>query len=269
MIRILSSRRLPIMAACMLALAAIPSGAQIVVPESTHSNETVSKVRNQAQIHTELAALYFQAGSMSVALEETNIAIAADPRYASAYNVRALVHTVLREFDGADADFKKALSLAPDDPDINNNYGWFLCQRDRERESFPHFMIAIKNPLYATPERAYINAGSCAIKSGDLEDARAYLLQALRTVNDRESMSLAQVQLISLAYKEGNLTEARNRLQEILQAGVTPPPDALWLGIRVERKLGHLSEEKSLAAQLRRLYPASAEYQAYLSGNYE
>ena len=90
-----------------------------------------------------------------------------------------------------------------------------------------------------------------------------------RRENISDAMSLAQVQLISLDYKEGNLTEARNRLQEILQAGVTPPPDALWLGIRVERKLGHLSEEKSLAAQLRRLYPASAEYQAYLSGNYE
>ncbi|MDR2625140.1 MAG: type IV pilus biogenesis/stability protein PilW [Zoogloeaceae bacterium] len=262
-------RRLPLVAAWMAALAVLPLGAQVVVPESMHSNETVSNVRNQAQIHTELAALYFQAGSMPVALEETNIAIAADPRYASAYNVRALVHTILREFDGADADFKKALSLAPNDPDINNNYGWFLCQRGRERESFPHFMIAIKNPLYATPERAYINAGSCAIKVGNLEDARAHLLQALRMAGDRETVSLAQIQLISLAYKEGKMTEARNRLQEIMQAGVTLPPDALWLGIRVEHKLGHLSEEKSLAAQLKRLYPTSEEYQAYLSGNYE
>jgi type IV pilus assembly protein PilF len=257
------------MAVWLAAWAIMPVSAQLVVPESTHSNETVSSARNQAQIHTELAAMYFQAGSMSVALEETNIAITADPRYASAYGVRALVHTLLREFDRADADFKKALSFAPNDPDINNNYGWFLCQRDRGRESFPHFLIAIKNPLYVTPERAYINAGSCAIKTGDLEGARAYLLQALQTVKDRESLALAQMQLISLAYKEDNLTEARNRLQEVLQAGVTPPPDALWMGIRVEHKLGHLSEEKSLAAQLKRLYPTSAEYQEYLTGKYE
>jgi type IV pilus assembly protein PilF len=264
-----TTKRLRIVLAWMAAAAIMPVSAQIVVPESTHSNETVSSIRNQAQIHTELAALYFQVGSMSVALEETNIAIAADPHYASAYNVRALVHTLLREFNMADADFKKALSIAPNDPDINNNYGWFLCQRDRMQESFPHFMIAIKNPLYVTPERAYINAGSCAIKANDLEGARAYLLQALRMVTDRESMTLTQMQLILLAYKEGKLTEARNRLQEVLQAGVTPPPDALWLGIRVERKLGHSSEEKSLAAQLKRLYPTSTEYQEYLAGNYE
>ncbi|MDR2364939.1 MAG: type IV pilus biogenesis/stability protein PilW [Zoogloeaceae bacterium] len=262
------TKRLRIMA-CMAALAIAPASAQIMVPESTHSNEAVSSIRNQAQIHTELSAMYFQVGSMAVALEEANMAITADPRYASAYNVRALVHAMLREFNMADADFKKALSFAPNDPDINNNYGWFLCQRDRMQESFPHFMIAIKNPLYVTPERAYINAGSCAVKANDLEGARAYLLQALRMVRDRESLALAQMQLILLAYKEGNLTEARNRLQEVMQAGVTPPPDALWLGIRVEHKLGNLSEEKSLAAQLKRLYPTSTEYQEYLTGNYE
>jgi type IV pilus assembly protein PilF len=257
------------MALWMAAWAITPVGAQLVVPESTHSNEVISSGRNQAQIHTELAALYLQSGSISVALEETNIAIAAEPRYALAYNVRALVHAFLREFNMADADFKKALGLAPNDPDINNNYGWFLCQQNRAQESFAHFKIAIKNPLYVTPERAYINAGSCAIKTGDLEGARAYLLQALRMVKDRESMALAQIQLVTLAYREGKLTEARNRLQEVLQAGVTPPPDALWLGIQVEHKLGRFAEEKSLAAQLKRLYPTSTEYQEYLAGNYE
>ncbi|MDR3056068.1 MAG: type IV pilus biogenesis/stability protein PilW [Zoogloeaceae bacterium] len=258
---------IPALAACLLSFVFLPTQAQIVVPQSTHSNEIVSDARNQARLHTELAALYYQADAMAIALEETGIALAADPNYASAYSMRALVYTSLREFAAAETDFKKALSIAPSDPDINNNYGWFLCQSGNEKAAIPYFLSAVKNPLYTTPELAYTNAGSCALKAGELVDARAYLLQALRF--SRGNMPQVQVHLAMLAYREGNLTEARNRLQEVWQAGGDPSPEALWLGVRVEHKLGHSVEEKSLTAQLRRLYPTSMEYQEFLKGTYE
>ena len=44
-----------------------------------------------------------------------------------------------------------ALGLAAGDPEINNNYGWFLCQNGREQLAINYFMAAAKNPLYATP----------------------------------------------------------------------------------------------------------------------
>lgn len=260
-------RFVPALAACLLSFAFMPTQAQIVVPQSTHTNEIVSDIRTQARLHTELAALYYQSDAMAIALEETGLALTADPTYASAYSMRALVFTALRDFAAADADFKRAMSIAPNDPDINNNYGWFLCQSGKEKESIPYFLAAVKNPLYTTPEIAYLNAGSCTLKAGALTDARAYLLQALRF--SRGSLPQAQVQLATLAYKEGNLTEARNRLQEVWQVGGETSPEALWLGVRVEHKLGHEVEEKSLAAQLRRLYPTSLEYQEFLKGTYE
>jgi type IV pilus assembly protein PilF len=39
--------------------------------------------------------------------------------------------------------------------------------------------------------------------------------------------------------------------------------------VRVEHKLGNDAEEKSLTAQLRRMYPSSMEYQEFLKGRYE
>lgn len=211
--------------------------------------------------------MYFQDGNMGVALEESGIAIQADPSYASAYNVRALVHASLREFSAADADFKRAVSLAPNDPDVNNNYGWYLCQRGRERESIIYFLNAIKNPLYSTPERAYTNAGGCALKAGDLEGAQEYLTHAMRLSAD--GAPLAQLQMAKLAYLRGALEEARNRLFEVIRLIPQPTAEALWLGVRIERKLGNKAEEGSLVAQLRRLYPTSPEYQEFLKGNYE
>lgn len=252
----------------LLGLLALPVSAQVVVPESTHTTGVSSDARTRARLHTELGAMYFQDGNMAVALEEAGIAIAADPNYASAYSVRALVNTGLREFAAAEADFKRAVSLAPGDPDINNNYGWFLCQqRDRAKESIPFFMNAIKNPLYSTPDRAYTNAGACALKIGDFEAARDFLVQAMRVAPD--GGLAAQLQLAKLAYTQGNLEEARNRFSEVMQASGQPSAEALWLGVRIERKQGNKAEEGSLAAQLRRMYPTSSEYQEFLKGNYE
>ncbi len=256
-----------------LALALLAAGwtlsalAQVVVPESTHTNQVATDARTRARLHTELGAMYFQDGNMAVALEEAKIAIESDSSYASAYSVRGLVNAALRDFTSAESDFKKAMSLAPGDPDINNNYGWYLCQQDRAREYVAYFLNAVKNPLYMTPERAYTNAGTCALKSGDLEGARTYLNHALRL--SRDGGAMAHLQLAKVAYKEGSMIEARNRLLEVTKMITRLPPEALWLGVRVEHKLGNKAEEESMLAQLRRLYPTSPEYQEFLKGNYE
>jgi type IV pilus assembly protein PilF len=248
-------------------LMATPILAQVVVvPESTHNSQDSTDIRKRARLHAELASLYFQNGNLSVALEETGVAIEADPSYASAYSVRALVYSALREFDAAEADFRKSLSLAPSDPDVNNNYGWYLCQRDRARDSIPYFLVAIKNPLYSTPDVAYANAGACALKAGDRESARSYLSQALRM--GQSGAPLAQLQLAKLAYLENHLEEARNRLMDVMQM-LQPSAEALWLGARIERKMGHKEDEASMVSQLRRLYPTSQEYQEFLKGNYD
>ncbi|MCJ7838846.1 MAG: type IV pilus biogenesis/stability protein PilW [Burkholderiales bacterium] len=141
----------------------------------------VGDPRNRARIHTELASAYFERGNMGVALEELRIAISADPTYAPAYSVLGLVHMDLRENDVAQQNFAKALDLSPNDPDINNNYGWFLCRTGREEKSIAYFLAALKNPLYNTPARSYVNAGLCSINLNDGRDAINFFERALRS----------------------------------------------------------------------------------------
>lgn len=223
--------------------------------------------RTRAKIHTELGAMYFQDGNMAVALEELKIALEADSSYAPAYNVRGLVHTYLREMGDAETDFGQALKLAPNDPEVNNNYGWFLCQNGKERQSISYFLNAVKNPLYSTPDRAYTNAGTCALKAGDMEGAEQYLQQALRL--SRDGADVARVQLATLYYRRGTLDEARRQISDVLKRMEPASPDALWLALRIERKLGNRQAESGFAAQLRSRYPASQEYQEFLKGNFE
>ena len=134
--------------------------------------EEQSGSRNRAQAHAELGAAYFARGQMGVALDELNEAVRADSGYAPAYNILGLIYMTLREDAKAEENFRRSLSLDSADSDAHNNYGWFLCQRGQIDESIRHFMAALKNPLYATPEKSYLNAGICSRKK-DNNDAEA------------------------------------------------------------------------------------------------
>lgn len=235
--------------------------------QDVNSLPVVGGGRPSARIHTELGSNYFQAGHIAVALEELKIALMADSSYVPAYSVLGLVHAHLKENNEAERAFRKGLDLAPNDSELNNNYGWFLCQTGKERQSITYFLTAVKNPLYQTPERAYANAGMCAMKAGDLDGAIGYLQTAIRLGG--EGGLMARVQLATLTYRKGNFEEAQRLVGEVLKVMEPASAEALWLALRIERKLGNKIAESSFAAQLRSRHPASAEYQEFLKGNFE
>lgn len=221
--------------------------------------------RNRARVHADLATLYYSRGSMNIALEEARTAVAADPTYATAHGVLGLVYMELRENALAEQSFERALSQAPDDPDINHNFGWFLCQIGRAGESKRYFRRAVDNPLYATPGRTYAAAGTCALRTGDLGEAELNLERALRL---EPNLPIAMLQLAQLRYRQSRLQDARAALTRHA-AVAAPSAESLWLGVRIERRLGQRSAELSYANQLRRRFPDSPEYQALQSGKYD
>lgn len=249
----------------VVACGGVAGGGMRSASEPVSSSASDSVPRARARAHTELASQYFQARNMAVALEEIGIAIEADPSYAPIYNVQGLIQMYLLENDAADENFRKALSLAPSDPEINNNYGWFLCQTGRERDSFAYFMAAVKNTLYLTPEKSLINAGLCATRINDLKAAEQYYQKAIALGRNNQA---AYLPLAQLEFKKGDLLEARHYLAEFHRVSV-PSAESLWLGIKVERKLENRSAESDLASQLRRRYPDSKEARELRRGNFE
>lgn len=234
---------------------------------SAGGRSAVGDPQSRALVHTELAAEYYRMGNYAVALEEVRIALAAVSNYVPAISVQGLIHLELREVELAEKELRRALELAPKDPAVMNNYGWFLCQTDKPRQAITYFLDAIKHPLYPTPELAYYNAGLCAIKAGDLEGAEGYLLSALRL--SRDNGLAPRTQLAYLSYRRGQMEMARRQIQELMKAVEVPSAELLWLSLRVERKLGDRAAEGNMAVQLRNRYPTSKEYQEFLKGNFE
>jgi type IV pilus assembly protein PilF len=221
--------------------------------------------RNRAKIHTELASLYYSRRNFPVALDELRIATAADSNYAPAYSLYGLLYMDLKENQLAQTNFERALRLSPTDPDINHNYGLFLCQTGREPDSIKYFLQAVRNPLYPTPWRSYSTAGICAMRKDNLKDAEGFFLQALRQEpNDPSSL----LQLGQIRYKQGSLEDARKLVSRFNKL-VDPTPESLWLALRVERKSGERVAENSFANQLRRRYSGSREFQLLQRGEYD
>jgi type IV pilus assembly protein PilF len=233
--------------------------------QAVSQQTTTSDTQQRAKVHTELGSLYLEAGRFGVAQDEARIAVGADPSYAPAYNLLALIHMNLRENAAADEEFQKALRLAPNDPEINNNYGWFLCQTDRPKQSIPHFTAAIKNPLYTTPTKAMTALGICYIKLQDDAAAEDFLWKAVRL---DPANADAKYWLADLYYRKGRYFEARNVVND-LSRELEPNPPLLWLGLRVERKIGDREAEARYASQLRRKFQGSPEYQKLMQGQYE
>ena len=221
-----------------------------------------TNVQARARIRTELSGGYYARGQYDVALEELNGALRDDPGYAPAYGMLGLVYSELRDDAQAERYFQRAIEVNQQDPEIRNNYGWFLCQRGREPQALVQFELAIRNPFYRTPDLAMLNAGRCAAKIGDRKNAEAYLLQVL---NVAPANPVAHFLLTDIAYRAGELQLARMRMRSMMGAG-QPGPEALLIGVCIERKLGNQPDEASYVFQLRQRFPASKEAASIDSG---
>jgi type IV pilus assembly protein PilF len=218
-----------------------------------------------ARLRAELAFNYFQRGQLGVAIEEVRSALAADPNFATAYNVLGLINMDLGENAKAEDAFRKALSIAPDDSDSLNNYGWFLCQTKREREAIDRFLQALKNPLYPTPDKPYLNAGICSQRIGNEAAAEEYFRKAF-TLDPLNAG--AMIRLGEMYFKRSEYEKARFYIDRI-NKNFDPSAESLWLALRIERKAGDRVSESSFAAQLRRRYPNSPEFQLLQQGKFE
>jgi len=234
-------------------------------PMQSTTSDSDADARGRARIHTELAASYLDLKNLAVALEEAGIAQRSDPTYGPAYNVAGMIYAELRNDALAEQNFQQALRINRQDPDANNNYGSFLCQRKREAEGIRYFMAAVSDPLYQYPDRSYVNAGLCARRRGDLAEAEGYFRGALKF---QPNQIQALYQLADMAYARGNYADARLHLQRLVSVS-SGSPEILWLMLRTERRLGGGNILDSLAHQLRTNFPNSRETQALAAGQFD
>jgi type IV pilus assembly protein PilF len=225
----------------------------------------VADPQTRAAIRTELALNYFQRGQLAIALEEIRTALRDDQNSAPAWNVMGLIQMDLRDNAQAEQAFQRALRIAPNDPNSNNNYGWFLCQSGKPQQSISHFLKAVADPLYESPWRSYMNAGLCSMRANDPAGAEGHFLRSFQ-LEPSNPIVMSQLGLI---YLRRNDVPRAQFYADRLNQDVEASPDGVWLGLLLARRKGDMLSEQSFATQLRRRFPESEATRKLQAGQYE
>ena len=218
-----------------------------------------------AKVHVELGTAYFEVARYDVALDEARVALMHRAGHAPAYHLMGLVYMFIDDIPAARENFLRALSAAPNDPDFNNSYGWFQCLNGEAEDGLRRLEIASRNPYYRFPSRPQTNAGLCHMRQGQFDLAETRFRRALAL--DPENLA-AQFGLADVSYRRGDYLTAQ-RLLVAMHRQTEPTAESVWLGLRVERKLGNRSAEASYAAQLEGRFEDSPQYLLMKKGEYE
>jgi type IV pilus assembly protein PilF len=217
-----------------------------------------SKPQSAAVYNTQLGIAYLNQGELALAKDKLDRALSQDPSSPDVHSARAMLFARMGDSKEADAEYRTSLRLAPDDPNVVNNYAVYLCQQGRTDEGVKRFEEAAKNPLYRTPEAAYTNAGVCLHAAKRDDEARAKFVRALQL---KPSFSDAALQLANLDFQRGNLPEARALIDAYL-ANFTENPDLLLLGVRVARAQKDPVGAQRYARKLQMDFPGSDQTRA-------
>lgn len=227
---------------------------------ATESDE--SPQRRRARLRVELGTAYLQEGQPQVALDELKQAIAIDPAYADAFNLRGLAYLRLNNAALAADSFERAVSLNPRDANASHNLGLLRCQQSSFEDAARHFARASSDIDYVNQPRNWIAQALCQANAGKPLLAQVSLERALSLDGTEPT---ARYHLARLLFERGDAPAARTH---VLKLNSSPASSAasLWLGVRIERQLDNPDAMRALAEQLRTRFGQSRELSAYDRG---
>lgn len=222
-----------------------------------------SKAKNEqdlASIYADMALGHMQRQPPDYvrAKEKLEKALEADPKLVRVHHYAAELYARTEEYEKAEFHFKHALELAPRDPNLKNNFGVFLCARNRFPEAEKQFLAAIDDPAYTTAQLAYENLARCALQIPNPAKAERYFSEALQR---QPNLPISLFHMAQLQYDKHEYFKARAFLERYLSVGAVTP-QVLLLGVQVERALGDSAMVGRYAQALRSDFPDSSEASA-------
>ena len=213
-----------------------------------------------AQTRLSAGLQYLQNGSLQNAKRHLDKALELGAESANVHFGLAYYYEKVKEFKKAEKSYKKALRIEPKNPDFLNGYGSFLCTKKEYSEADKYFNKAIEQPAYADIESAFMNAGVCAKREGDLSKAGGYFRKAL---NRNAKLPVALIEMANIEFEKKRYERAVKYIKRF-EAISRPSAYSLWLALRVSHFVNDKDARASYAIKLEQLYPDSDETANYL-----
>ena len=188
------------------------------------------------------------------------------PNLVQVYTAFAHYYETVGEDELTNSSYQKALSLKPNDADTLNNYGVFLCRKDRLAEAEQQFLKAIAVPSYLLVSKSYENLALCQLKALNFEKAETYLNKA---IDHSPANASILYQMMRLQYAKGQYHQALAYAKRYDKATRRFTPDSLSLSYKIYVALGNHKTASNYGAMLVKMFPESWHARQYLLNELE
>jgi len=268
---------LAVVLACVCSLAAGLAQAQSGVDEpvntrasggrqdlTTSSDE--SPLRKRARIRLELATAYFSKGELRTALDEVKQVLSIDSNFSEALELRGLIYDALQEPSLAEESFNRALQANPRNGSAMHNYAWYLCRKKEFDQADAMFARAQQQGFSVPTAKTLLVRGVCQIEAGKVALAEKTIA---RSYEIDPSSAVTAYNLARVLMMQGEAQRARFYIRRVNNVPEQANAESLWLGIRIENKLGNVAERDELASALRSRFASSREATALELGRFD
>ena len=238
----------------LITLLTLLAGCSAITGYNKDENLDIAE-ESKADVFVKMGMSYMERGQYKVALEKLENGLEVDPSNSEAHHVIAVLYQHLKQDDIARYHFKKSIALRPSNAGAQNDYGRFLCLKGDYAEAERRFKIAYETPLYPRPWLALTNAGTCAVKAGNLEQGELYLRRALAK---QPNYAPALQEMARIGYQQGDYMKARAFIARAEDNGGHTPV-TLLIGFRSERAVGNEEVAEEYRVLLEEKFPDSEE----------
>jgi len=246
-----------LLAVVFVALQLLFSGC-VTTEESAFAAKASKEKATEKEI--EIALRYLAKNEPEVAIKRLSDVVKSSPDSARAYEVLGIAFQQTGEFELAEEDFRKSLSIDSAYTRGRSNYAAFLFSQQRYKDSCDEYQKVVDDVYYENRSRAFLNLGQCSIQLERWDEAENAFKRALGLEN---SLALAYQELGWIYYHQKSYAKASAALDQYRRMVKQSSPRALLLGIWVAREFDDKNGEASYALALRNLYPRSKEYLDY------
>ena len=204
-----------------------------------------------AKTRVSLGLTYLKNGNFSQAKFNLDKALKFAPRSADANFAIAYYYQSVSELELAENSYQFAMDLEPENANIANSYGAFLCQNGNYEKAQKYFLKAVNTSSYASSAETYENLALCSRDQGRPEETIQYLRSAVNHQPRRaSSLYLLTQSLIEIKqWQEAKVIFSRYEKTSQIS------PQSLLMALKIESGMGNESASKGYLDMLRRLFP--------------
>jgi type IV pilus assembly protein PilF len=216
--------------------------------------------KKAALLNVELGRHYLAQGYTERAKKKFLHALELMPSLAEAHSGIGYFWETVGEYQEAEKHYKKSIYLGKGNGEFYNQYAVFLCHNDCYKKADQYFMLAINDKRYTKTADVYSNAGLCALKAKNDQQALKYFTKSLH--HDPRKIELL-LDLAKIYISRQELLLAKQQLDQFYQKNLKPTAEYLLLRIKWAKIAQQEQEIAGYALLLKNLFPNSVEYDTY------